>query len=73
MEIDFLIARSKAGSRRNISPIEVKSGSNYTLASINKFIKKYKNRVYIPYVLHTKDYIVEDGIAYLPLYMAPLL
>lgn len=73
MEIDFLIARSKAGSRRNISPIEVKSGSNYTLASINKFIKKYKNRVYIPYVLHTKDYKEEDGIVYLPLYMAPLL
>jgi len=32
MEIDFLIAKSKISGRHNISPIEVKSGKNYTLA-----------------------------------------
>ena len=33
MEIDFLIVKSKINSRHNISPIEVKSGRNYTLTS----------------------------------------
>lgn len=73
MEIDFLIAKSKISSRHNISPIEVKSSKNYTLSSLRKFINKYKEQTYIPYVLHTKDYKEEDGIVYLPIYMAPLL
>ena len=73
MEIDFLIAKSKISSRHNISPIEVKSGKNYTLTSIKKFIKKYKEQLYIPYVIHTGDYKEEDGIVYLPIYMTPLL
>ena len=37
MGIDFLIAKSKISNRHNISPIEVKSGKNYTLNSLNKF------------------------------------
>lgn len=73
MEIDFLIAKSKISSRHNISPIEVKSGKNYTLSSIRKFIKKYAEQTYIPYVLHTSDLKEQDGIWYLPLYMTPLL
>ena len=40
MEIDFLIAKSKISNRHNISPIEVKSGKNYTISSLKKFIKK---------------------------------
>ena len=73
MEIDFLIAKSKANSRHNISPIEVKSGRNYTLTSLRKFMKKYAEQVDVPYVLHTKDLKVEEGIVFLPLYMTPLL
>lgn len=73
MEIDFLIAKSKISSRHNISPIEVKSGKNYTLTSINKFRKKYAEQMYTPYVLHTGDRKEEDGIVFLPLYMTPLL
>lgn len=73
MEIDFLIAKSKISSRHNISPIEVKSGKNYTLSSIRKFITKYAEQTYIPYVLHTGDLKEQDGIMYLPLYMTPLL
>ena len=73
MEIDFLIAKSKIGSRHNISPIEVKSGKNYTLSSLNKFIKKYNEQLYIPYVIHTGDFKEENGIVYLPIYMTPLL
>lgn len=73
MEIDFLIAKSKISSRHNISPIEVKSGKNYTLSSLKKFMGKYKEQLDIAYVLHTGDLKVDDGIVFLPLYMTPLL
>jgi len=73
MEIDFLTAKSKISSRHNISPIEVKSGKNYTTSSLNKFIKKYKEQLYIPYVIHTNDLKEENGIVYLPIYMTGLL
>lgn len=43
MEIDFLIAKSKITSKHNITPIEVKSGKNYTYSSLNKFKNKYKD------------------------------
>ena len=46
MEIDFLIAKSKITSKHNISPIEVKSGKNYTYSSLNKFKNKYKDYLF---------------------------
>ena len=73
MEIDFLIAKSKISSRHNISPIEVKSGKNYTLTSLKKFRNKYAEQTDTPYVLHAGDLKEADGITYLPLYMTPLL
>ncbi len=42
MEIDFLTAKSRISNRHNISPLEVKSGKNYTLSSLNKFRKKIR-------------------------------
>lgn len=69
MEIDFLIAKNKTTSRHNISPLEVKSGKNYTLTSLKKFIRKFDEQLHTPYVLHTSDLKVEDNIVYLPLYM----
>ena len=73
MEIDFLTAKSKISSRHNISPIEVKSGKNYTLTSIKKFMKKYHEQLYTPYVLHTKDLEEKEDILFLPVYMTPFL
>ncbi len=73
MEIDFLIAKAKTTSRHNISPIEVKSGKNYTLTSLKKCIAKYSNQLSTPYVLHDGELKEENGILYLPLYMTPLL
>lgn len=73
MEIDFLIAKATTTSRHNISPIEVKSGTNYTLNSLNKCITKYKNHLATPYVIHTADYAEKNGVCYLPIYMTPLL
>lgn len=73
MEIDFLIQKESVTSRHNISPVEVKSSTNYTLASLNKCIKKFGQYLSTPYVLHSKDLEVKNGITYLPLYMTPLL
>ncbi len=73
MEIDFLISKSLITNRHNISPIEVKSGKNYTLTSLNKFIKKYNNYLANSYVIHTGDYRENGGITYLPVYMTILL
>ena len=73
MQIDFLIQKKVITSRHNISPIEVKSGTNYTLTSLNKCIKKFGQYLSTPYILHTKDLEIKNGIVYLPLYMTPLL
>ena len=73
MEIDFLIAKPVITNRHNISPIEVKSGSGYTLSSLNKLRNKYSSMLAESYLLHTADLKVENEIVYLPLYMAGLL
>ena len=73
MEIDFLVSKSKVTSRHNISPIEVKSGSNYTISSLNKFRRKYKEQMNTAYVIHKNDLRTEDEIVYLPAYMVPCL
>jgi len=73
MEIDFLIAKSKITNRHNISPIEVKSTTRYTLSSLKKAMKKYGQYLSTPYVLHDGDLSIKDGITYLPLYMTELL
>lgn len=73
MEIDFLIQKEAVTSRHNISPIEVKSGTNYTLTSLRKCIDKFGQHLSTPYVLHSKDVMEKDGITYLPIYMTPLL
>ena len=73
MEVDFLIAKSKLGRRKNVSPIEVKSSDNYTTKSLDKFRAKYAQYVDTPYVLHAGDVKIAGDVVYLPLYMAPLL
>lgn len=72
MEIDFLVSKSKVTSRHNISPIEVKSGKKYTLSSLNKFRRKYHEQVDVPYVIHMEDLKEQDGILFLPAYMAAI-
>lgn len=73
MQVDFLVQKEEVTSRHNISPIEVKSGSGYTLTSIQKCIKKFGQYLSTPYVLHTKDVEQKDSLLYLPLYMTGLL
>jgi len=68
MEIDFLIYdTTKTGK---ISPIEVKSGTRYTINSLTKFSTKFNRKLGKKYLLHTKDLSVKNNILYLPVYMA---
>ena len=73
MEIDFLISKSIITRKHNICPIEVKSNKNYTLVSLNKFKKKFKDQLAISYLIHTNDLKIENDVIYIPLYMTPLL
>ena len=73
MEIDFLITTSRITSRKNISPIEVKSGSRYTLTSLKKCMHKFEQQIGEAFVLHTNDVEQKDGITFLPVYMVGLL
>ena len=73
MEIDFLIEKPTLTNAHNICPIEVKSGKNYTLLSLEKFRARYSNQLATPYVIHSKDYEEKNEICFLPYYMVPLL
>lgn len=73
MEIDFLISNSKIGKRKNICPVEVKSGKRYSAVSLEKFCRKFSSRIHVPYVLHPKDLCRKEQVVCLPLYMAHLL
>ncbi len=73
MEIDFLISKANITSRHNISPIEVKSSSRYTLTSLKKCMKKYANQLSTAYVLHSGDVEQREGITFLPVYMGAVL
>lgn len=73
MEIDFLVAKPSLTRRKNISPVEVKSSKRYDHASLDKFLKKYKQYLHTPYVFHPKDIVVKNGVTYLPLYMVPCI
>lgn len=73
MEIDFLIRKFTVSSHHNISPIEVKSGKNYTTTSLTKLRKKHGRNLSVSYIIHSGDLRLEDNTVYLPLYMTPCL
>lgn len=73
MEIDFLIEKATLTSSHNICPIEVKSGKNYTISSIEKFKRKFTNQLHTPYIIHCDDLKEKEGYQFLPIYMTPLL
>ena len=68
MEIDFLVTREK-----KISPIEVKSGNYRSHSSLDKFRKRFSQKIGASYILYPKDVLEKDGIWHLPLYMAMFL
>ena len=68
MEIDFLVRRGDA-----ICPVEVKSGAYQHHASLDKFRRKFGNRLGDAYILYTKDVMTKNDIRHIPLYMAMFL
>lgn len=68
MEIDFLLSKEK-----KICPVEVKSASYRSHASLDKFLHKFSARCGEPIILYGKDLMIKDGIMHLPVYMASLL
>ena len=65
-EVDFLLSR-----RTKILPIEVKSSSYKTHASLDAFCKKFSSRITNDrYLIYTKDYAHEGCMKYLPAYLA---
>ena len=68
MEIVFLIADSK-----KICPIEVKSSAYREHSSLDKFRKKFADKLGNSYILYQKDVMIKDGVIHLPIYMAMFL
>jgi predicted AAA+ superfamily ATPase len=68
MEIDFLIAENK-----KIAPIEVKSANYRSHSSLDKFRKRFSDKIGESYILYSKDVMQKDGIWHLPLYMTMFL
>ncbi len=63
-EVDFVIA-----DHHKVTPIEVKSSNYKVHKSFDEFCRKYSARIMNRYVIHTKDYVREGNIDYLPVYM----
>ena len=65
-EVDFLLSRGT-----KILPIEVKSSSYKTHASLDTFCQKFSHRITNErYVIYTKDYARKESVRYIPTYMA---
>lgn len=67
-EIDFLIADGD-----KVSPIEVKSSSYKSHASLDAFCKKFSSRIKHKYLIYTKDLRKIEDVLYLPMYMTIFL
>ena len=67
-ETDFLLSRGA-----KICPIEVKSSSSKSHASLDEFCRIYSSRILWRYMVYTKDFAKDQETIMLPAYMVPLL
>lgn len=68
IEIDFIISNNSK-TKYKMFPIEVKSGTNYSIESLRRFREKYKSRIGGCYVIHPRNLLEKDGILCIPPYM----
>ena len=73
MEIDFLVSKTTITNKHNIFPLEIKTGKNYALSSLKKFIAKFPDQLSEPFVFHDGEFKIENGITFMPIYMAMCL
>ena len=67
-EVDFLLAR-----QHKICPIEVKSSHYLKHASLDRFRARFEKHISDAVVVCTNDYNKQDGVKYIPIYMAQFL
>ena len=58
---------------KKLAVIEVKSSTYRQHSSLDKFRKKYSERINNSYILYQKDLMVKDGVIHLPIYMGIFL
>lgn len=68
IEIDFIISNNSK-TKYKMFPIEVKSGTNYSIESLHRFREKYKSRIGGCYVIHPRNLTIKDDILCIPPYM----
>lgn len=68
IEIDFIISNNSK-TKYKIFPIEVKSGTNYSIVSLLRFKEKYRSRIGGCYVIHPRNLVERDDILCIPPYM----
>ena len=66
--IDFFVE-----SNNKITPIEVKSSNYNSHASLDEFYSKYHQYVNEKIIVYSKNFKIENGIKYLPIYMVMCL
>ena len=72
IEIDFIISNNSK-VKYKIFPIEVKSGSNYSVVSLLRFREKYKDRIGECFIVHPRNLSFKNDILCIPPYMVPCL
>ncbi|MCD7955750.1 MAG: AAA family ATPase [Lachnospiraceae bacterium] len=68
IEIDFIISNNRK-TKYQIYPIEVKSGSNYSIKSLLRFREKYRQRIGCCYIVHPRNLCEKEDILCIPPYM----
>lgn len=68
IEIDFLLSNNSK-LKYKIYPVEVKSSPRYTISSLTKFDRAFRERIGGSIVIHPKNLKEEGGILYIPAYM----
>lgn len=68
IEIDFIISNNSR-TKYKMYPIEVKSGTRYSVESLLQFKEKYKSRIGGCYIIHPRNLMIRDDIICIPPYM----
>ena len=68
IEIDFLVS-SESLTNTKVYPIEVKSSTNFTVTSYDRFRQRFGKRIGESYVISPKPFSIRDNGYYIPTYM----
>ncbi|MCM1025377.1 MAG: AAA family ATPase [Roseburia sp.] len=68
IEIDFLISNNSK-TKYKMYPIEVKSGTHYSVESLLRFQEKYRSRIGECYIIHPRNLMRKENILCIPPYM----